>query len=152
MKKLKYYCLDLCHVTMAAWYPRVWHHDTTNSRRPCIKESKERRAVEADIFHNLNGILAKTRNLIFYEKKQTNNFVFFSINQMPRNASPARQLDLGEFNFLKCTTLLIPVPIRVRFMAIKMQRVALLEVLHNTAKTKFIWKLSDMFDRFAEPK
>ena len=65
---------------------------------------------KVDIFHNLNGILAKTRNLIFYKKK-TNNFVFLSINQMPRNASPARQLYLGEFNFLKCTTLLIPVPI-----------------------------------------
>ena len=63
---------------------------------------------KVDIFHNLNGILAKTRNLIFYE---INNLVFLSLNQMPRNASPARQLDLGEFNFLKCDTLLIPVPI-----------------------------------------
>ena len=69
---------------------------------------------------------------------------------MPRNASPARQLDLGEFNFLKCDTLLIPVPICVRFMAIKMQKIALLEVFHHTAKAKFIGKLADMFDRFTE--
>ena len=46
-----------------------------------------------------------------------------SINQLLRNSSPARQLDLGEFNFLKCATLLIPVPIWARFMAIKMQKV-----------------------------
>ena len=69
------------------------------------------------------------------------------MNQMlqnrARNASQARQLDLGEFNFLKCTTLL-------RFMAIKMQKVALLEVFHQTAKMKFIEKLADMFERFAE--
>ena len=52
---------------------------------------------------------------------------------------------------MKCTTLLIPVlPISVRFMAIKMQKVALLEVFHHTAKTKFIEKLADMFDGFAE--
>ena len=31
-----------------------------------------------------------------------------------------------------------------------MQKVALLEVFHQTAKTKFIEKLADMFDRFAE--
>ena len=35
-------------------------------------------------------------------------------------------------------------------MAIKMQKVALLEVFHDTAKRKFIEKLADMFDRFAE--
>ena len=35
-------------------------------------------------------------------------------------------------------------------MAIKMQKVALLEVFHHTAKTKFIQKLADMFDRFTE--
>ena len=35
-------------------------------------------------------------------------------------------------------------------MALKMQKVALLEVFHHTAKTKFIEKLADMFDRFAE--
>ena len=67
---------------------------------------------------------------------------------MPRNTSPASQLDLGEFNFLKCTILLIPVSIRVRFMAIKKQKVALLEVFHHTGKRKFIEKLADMFDRF----
>ena len=70
---------------------------------------------------------------------------------MPRNVSPARQLDLGKFNFcnfLKCTTLLIPVPIR--FMATETQKVALLEFFHHTAKTKFIEKLADMFGRFAE--
>ena len=36
-------------------------------------------------------------------------------------------------------------------MALKMQKVPLLEVFHHTAaKTKFIEKLADMFDRFAE--
>ena len=35
-------------------------------------------------------------------------------------------------------------------MATKMQKVALLEVFHLTAKSKFIEKLADMFDRFAE--
>ena len=35
-------------------------------------------------------------------------------------------------------------------MAIKMQKVVLLEVFHDTAKRKFIEKLADMFDRFAE--
>ena len=35
-------------------------------------------------------------------------------------------------------------------MAIKMQKIVLLEVFHHTAKTKFIEKLADMFDRFAE--
>ena len=35
-------------------------------------------------------------------------------------------------------------------MAIKMQKVALLEVFHHAGKTKFIEKLPDMFDRFAE--
>ena len=35
-------------------------------------------------------------------------------------------------------------------MAIKMQKVALLEVFYDTAKRKFIEKLADMFDRFAE--
>ena len=37
-------------------------------------------------------------------------------------------------------------------MLIKMQKVALLEVFHHTAKKKFIEKLADMFDRFAELK
>ena len=35
-------------------------------------------------------------------------------------------------------------------MTIKMQKVALLEVFHHTEKRKFIEKLDDMFDRFAE--
>ena len=35
-------------------------------------------------------------------------------------------------------------------MAIKMQKVALLEVFHHTEKRKFIEKFADMFDRFAE--
>ena len=35
-------------------------------------------------------------------------------------------------------------------MAIKMQKVALLDVFHHTAKTKFIEKLADMFDRFKQ--
>ena len=35
-------------------------------------------------------------------------------------------------------------------MAIKMQKVALREVFHHIAMTKFIEKLADMFDRFAE--
>ena len=32
----------------------------------------------------------------------------------------------------------------------KTENVALLQVFHHTAKTKFIEKLADMFDRFAE--
>ena len=35
-------------------------------------------------------------------------------------------------------------------MAIKMQKVALLEVFHDAAKRKFIETHADMFDRFAE--
>ena len=35
-------------------------------------------------------------------------------------------------------------------MAIKMQTVALRKVFHHIAKTKFIEKLADMFDRFEE--
>ena len=35
-------------------------------------------------------------------------------------------------------------------MAIKMKKVALLEVFHDNAKRKFIEKLAKMFDRFAE--
>ena len=35
-------------------------------------------------------------------------------------------------------------------MAIKMQKVVLIEVFHHIAKTKFIEKLADMFDRFEE--
>ena len=35
-------------------------------------------------------------------------------------------------------------------MAIKKQKVALREVFHHIPKTKFIEKLADMFDRFAE--
>ena len=63
---------------------------------------------KVDIFHSLNGVLAKKRKLI---SKKKFNLVFLSINQMLRNDFPARQLVLGEFNFLKCTTLLIHVPI-----------------------------------------
>ena len=70
---------------------------------------------------------------------------------MPRaKRLSSKTTDLGDFNFLTCTILLIPVPIAVRFMAIKMQKVALLEVFHHTAKRKFIEKLADRFDRFAE--
>ena len=53
--------------------------DTKICRRACIKDDwakhDEHENIEkkVDIFHNLNGILAKTRNLIFYEKK---NFCF----------------------------------------------------------------------------
>ena len=104
------------------------------------------------MFHNsVNGILAKTINLIFQEKKETSNLVFLSFNQMPRAKSlSSKTTDLGEFNFLKCTILLMPVPILVRFMAIEMQKVALLEGFHHTAKRKFIEKLADMSIRFAE--
>ena len=35
-------------------------------------------------------------------------------------------------------------------MAIKIKKFALLEVFHHTAKRKFIEKLADMFDRFAD--
>ena len=68
----------------------------------------------------------------------------------PAKSLSSKTTDLGEFNFLKCTILLIPVPILVRFMAMKMQKVALLEVFHHTAKRKFIEKLGDMSIRFAD--
>ena len=42
-----------------------------------------------------------------------------------------------RIKFLKSTTLLIPVPLWERFMAIRVQKVALLEVCHYTAKVKF---------------
>ena len=35
-------------------------------------------------------------------------------------------------------------------MAIKMQKVVILEVFHHTVKRKFVEKLADVFDRFAE--
>ena len=96
-------------------------------------------------FHILNGFLAKTRSNFVGGK---NDLVFLSFNQMLWNASPARRLDLGEFNFLLCTSILIPVPIWERFMAIRMQKVTLLKVFHHTAKTKFnCEKRADMFDR-----
>ena len=66
------------------------------------------------MLHNsVNGILAKTINLIFQEKKETSNLVFLSFNQMPRAKSLSSKTltNLGEFNFLKYTILLIPVPI-----------------------------------------
>ena len=68
----------------------------------------------------------------------------------PAKSLSSKTTDLGEFNFLKCTIPLIPVPILVRFMAMKMQKVALLEVFHHTAKRKFIEKLGDMSIRFAD--
>ena len=63
------------------------------------------------MFHNsVNGILAKTINLIFQEKKETSHLVSLSFNQMPRvKLKPLKTTDLGEFNFLKWTILLIPV-------------------------------------------
>ena len=72
MKKLKTYGLDLCHVTMVAWSrtPEIHVCDITNSRRACKDDwakhdEHENIEKKVDIFHNLNGILAKTRNLIF---------------------------------------------------------------------------------------
>ena len=75
MKKLKNYGLDLCHVTIGSlishpWNPRVWHRDITNFLRACKDDWAKHDEHEnidkmVDIFHNLNGILAKTRNLIF---------------------------------------------------------------------------------------
>ena len=83
MKKLKNYRLDLCHVISYPWNPRVWHRDIAVSRLAC-KDDWAKQDEQADeheniekkvvIFHNLNGILAKTRNLIFYKKKQIISF------------------------------------------------------------------------------
>ena len=51
---------------------------------------------------------------------------------MPRaKRLSSKTTDLGDFSFLKFTILSIPVPISVRFMAIKMQKVALLEVFRK---------------------
>ena len=67
MKKLKNTVLiSISH----SWNPRVWHRDITYSRRACKDDwakHDEHKNIEkkVDIFHNLNGILAKTRNLIF---------------------------------------------------------------------------------------
>ena len=75
MKKFKNYGLDLCHVISHPWNPRVWHRDITICHRACIKDDwakhNEHENIEkkVGIFHNLNGILAKTRNLIFYGKR-----------------------------------------------------------------------------------
>ena len=56
----------------------------------------------------------------------------------------SKTTDLGEFNFLKCTTLLIPVPIWVRFMAINMQKVALLEVFRGNSLRNSLTCLTDL--------
>ena len=48
----------ISYATMAAW-----------SRTPEIHDEHENIEKKADIFHNLNGILAKTGQLMFQEKK-----------------------------------------------------------------------------------
>ena len=75
MKKLKNYGLDLCHVTVAAWSrtPEIHVCDIVTSQilpgpvKMIEQSTTSRENIEkkVDIFHNLNGILAKTRNLIF---------------------------------------------------------------------------------------
>ena len=76
MKKLKNYGLDLCHVTMPAWCrtPEIHVCDIVTSQilaGPVLKvdwakhDEHENIEKKVDIFHSLNGILAKTRNLIF---------------------------------------------------------------------------------------
>ena len=100
MKKLKKTLH--CDVTMAAW-PRTQIHVcgilTSQIRAEPVKNWKKdehkhdaREDIEkkVDIFHILNGILAKTRNIHFVKKMG-----FLSINQMLRKASPARRLDSG---------------------------------------------------------
>ena len=71
--------------------------------------------------------------------------IFLSITAAKRLSS--KTTNLGEF--LKCI-ILIPVQIWASFMAIKMQKFALLEVFHLTAKTKFNEKRAEMLDRFTE--
>ena len=153
MKKLKNYGLDLCYVTMAvaAWSrtPEIHVCDiVTNSRRACKDEwAQARRArkhrEKGGYFSQFEwySSLEKKSNFL-RKKKETSNLVFLSINQMPRaKRLSSKTSDLGEFNFLKCTIiLLIPVPILVRFMAIKMQKVALLKVFHHTAKRNSLRK------------
>ena len=75
MKKLKNYGLDLCHVTMAAWSRTPEFHvcDIVTSQILAgllkMNEHKEDEHEDIekklDIFHILNGILAKTRIIIF---------------------------------------------------------------------------------------
>ena len=70
MKELRYHGLDLCQVISHPGNPRVWHRDITISRWACKDDwakydEHENIEKKVDIFHNLNGILAKTRNLIF---------------------------------------------------------------------------------------
>ena len=71
MKKSKNYGLDLCHIAMAAWSrtPELIHVcDIVTSQilpRPVKMIEQSNIEKKVDIFHNLNGILAKTRNTIF---------------------------------------------------------------------------------------
>ena len=70
MEKLKNYGLDLCHVNSHPWNPRVWHRDITISRLAskdgwAKHDQHENIEKKVDIFLSFNGILAKTRNLIF---------------------------------------------------------------------------------------
>ena len=54
--------------------PPVCHRDITNSRRACKDWwTQARRAIEkkVGIFHILNAVLAKTKNLIFKTKKES---------------------------------------------------------------------------------
>ena len=83
------------------WQPlqiRVCDIVTSQIRAGPVKMDEQKHAEHGDIekkldiFHILNGILAKTRNLILWKK---NSLAFLSIdqlNQMLRNTSPARQL------------------------------------------------------------
>ena len=167
------------------WQPEIHVCDIVTSQI-LAGHAKARRArkhrEKGGYFSQFDGILAKTRNLIFLEKEETSNLVFLSIacvasvsveqrakkeprtgisafcprekwgesqnkerfsrpifragkslktrflalcstetlatqailsiNQMPRaQRLSSKTTDLGEFNFLKCTILLIPVPI-----------------------------------------
>ena len=71
MKKLKNYGLDLCHVTMAAWSltPEIHVCDIVPSQILAgpVKMNEQHEDIEKklDIFNILNGILAKTRIIIF---------------------------------------------------------------------------------------
>ena len=75
MKKLKNYGLDLCHVTMAAWSRtpeiHVCYIVTSQILAGPVKMNEHKQdehediEKKLDIFHILNGILAKTRIIIF---------------------------------------------------------------------------------------
>ena len=156
MKKFKNYGLDLCHVILHHWNPCVWHPDITISCRACIKDDwakhNEHENIEkkVDIFHNLNVILAKTRNLIFHEKK-SNNLVFLSLKSDSAKCLSSKTTWFRRIQFLEMHHIINSCTNMNKIYGNKdAKSYTTWSFPSCTAKTKFIEKLADMFDRFAE--